>query len=166
MFIDNKYTKTYFRLVQRAKELNRVKVINDGCEVHHIIPRSLGGGNSIENLVTLTYKEHRVCHRLLISMTEGQYKYKMMYAYKFFNKAYDTSGVPQWGNRGPEVYRRGVLTRKQRNNYKMGKDNNFCKPEIIEIVRKRIKEDNPMKDSKQGQRQPPFESQPPTLQRL
>ena len=34
-------------------------------EVHHIIPRYMGGGNSDENLVRLTYRQHILAHLLL-----------------------------------------------------------------------------------------------------
>lgn len=49
-------------------------------EKHHIIPKSLGGDNSKENIVRLTAKEHFVCHRLLCKMTEGKSKQKMILA--------------------------------------------------------------------------------------
>ena len=34
-------------------------------EVHHIVPKCLGGSNKKENLVELTAREHFICHRLL-----------------------------------------------------------------------------------------------------
>ena len=34
-------------------------------EKHHILPRSLGGSNSLENLVALSAREHFICHLLL-----------------------------------------------------------------------------------------------------
>ena len=37
-------------------------------EKHHIIPRSLGGGNTPENLIKLTAREHFICHLLLTHM--------------------------------------------------------------------------------------------------
>ena len=38
------------------------------CEQHHIVPRSLGGLNTKENLVLLTAREHFVAHLLLVKM--------------------------------------------------------------------------------------------------
>lgn len=49
-------------------------------ENHHIIPRSLGGTNCIDNLVTLTAREHYIVHLLLVYFTEGQDRYKMLCA--------------------------------------------------------------------------------------
>ncbi|QJT71792.1 hypothetical protein TH1_110 [Shewanella phage Thanatos-1] len=37
-------------------------------EIHHIVPRSMGGSNSKNNLVKLTYREHFVAHMLLFKI--------------------------------------------------------------------------------------------------
>ena len=88
MFIDNKYTKTYFRIVNRAKSENRIKTSNFYYELHHINPKSLGGSNQNDNKVLLTFKEHYICHRLLCYMVlEQSHKNKMRYAiYMLCNK--------------------------------------------------------------------------------
>lgn len=64
MFISNKYTKTYFTLIDRAKS----RPLPNKFEKHHIVPKSMGGSNKKENLVALTIKEHRLCHILLTKM--------------------------------------------------------------------------------------------------
>lgn len=77
MFIDNKYTRWYFSIIAQAHI--RVNSL-DYYEKHHIIPKSLGGGNG-SNVVKLSAKEHFVCHRLLPKMmVEPTHKYKMLYA--------------------------------------------------------------------------------------
>jgi hypothetical protein len=40
----------------------------------------MGGSNDKENLVELTAREHFICHWLLIKMTEGEDRSKMLYA--------------------------------------------------------------------------------------
>jgi len=76
MFKDNKYTKYYTLITDAAKTRN-----NEGyIEHHHIIPQSLGGSNDKKNLVGLTAREHFICHWLLIKMTEGEARSKMLYA--------------------------------------------------------------------------------------
>ena len=153
MFLENKYTKIYYNIINRAIEQNRIKEQHDGFQTHHIIPRCFGGTDDATNLVVLTYKEHRVCHRLLINMTTNDAKYKMMYAYKLFNKHYDTSGAPTPQIYStPESYVKMVKTRKRQGTYKTGKDNIFSTPEIIEQVRQRMIDNNPMKAPKQRQR--------------
>ena len=153
MFLDNKYTKIYYNIINLAIKQNRIKERHDGFQTHHIIPRCFGGTNDITNLVVLTYKEHRVCHRLLINMTANDAKYKMMYAYKLFNKHYDTSGAPTPQIYStPESYIKMVKTRKRQGTYKTGKDNIFSTPEIVEQVRQRMIDNNPMKTPEQRQR--------------
>ena len=76
IFIDNKYTKWYNAIVDRAKK----RVTSGYTEKHHIIPKSLRGSNESFNLVKLTAREHFVCHLLLVRMVNGTYKRKMSYA--------------------------------------------------------------------------------------
>lgn len=76
MFKENKYTKYYTLLTDRAKN----RVLTEYTERHHIIPQSLGGSNDKDNLVDLTAREHFICHWLLIKMTEGEHRGKMLYA--------------------------------------------------------------------------------------
>lgn len=75
-FIYNKYTRIYYNIIERAK----TRAVVDYTEKHHIIPRSLGGDNSQDNLVRLTAREHFVCHLLLTRITQGQDKRKMISA--------------------------------------------------------------------------------------
>jgi hypothetical protein len=73
MYLDNKYTRIYYSIVNRARDRKLIGYI----EKHHIIPKSLGGNDSSENLVKLIAREHFICHRLLTKMTEGESKSKM-----------------------------------------------------------------------------------------
>jgi hypothetical protein len=77
MFLDNKYTKVYYKLIERSKN----RVISGYKEKHHIIPRSLGGGNDKENLTPLTAREHYIAHVLLVKMTTGSDRHKMLFAF-------------------------------------------------------------------------------------
>jgi hypothetical protein len=84
IFIDNKYTKIYYCIVDaaRARDLSK----NTYKEVHHIIPRSLSGSNLAENLVALTAREHFLCHWLLTKMTSGCDQQKMIFAFTLMLK--------------------------------------------------------------------------------
>jgi hypothetical protein len=68
----------YSKIIERAKE----RVLSDDIykEQHHILPKSLGGSDSSDNLVFLTGREHLVCHLLLIKMTDSEHKAKMVNA--------------------------------------------------------------------------------------
>lgn len=81
MFLDNKYTKVYYQLIENA--LNR-EMGESYYEKHHIVPKSLGGEDCIENLVCLFPREHYVAHHLLTKMLEGQDRCKMTFALHTF----------------------------------------------------------------------------------
>lgn len=76
IFLENKYKKWYFNIIDAAKINGRVGYI----EKHHIIPKSLGGSDSKDNLVNLTAREHFLCHLLLIKCTSGYDKKLMLFA--------------------------------------------------------------------------------------
>lgn len=76
MFIQNKYTQWYNNIIDRAKH----REITGYTEKHHIIPKSLGGSDDKENLVSLTAREHFICHYLLTKMTTGLDKRSMWHA--------------------------------------------------------------------------------------
>lgn len=85
LFINNKYSKMYFNIIEKAIKENRVKLpVSDTnfiyYESHHIIPRSLGGNK--EQVAILTAKEHFICHLLLCKMTTGKARSKMLHALK------------------------------------------------------------------------------------
>lgn len=81
MFIDNKYTQLYYKIIEKAKSKNY-----DVFEKHHIIPKSLGGSNKKDNLVKLSLKEHFICHRLLVKMTKEKHQEKMIKALYLMSK--------------------------------------------------------------------------------
>lgn len=78
VFIQNKYTNWYNGIIDNA--IARTLSPDTYTERHHIIPKSLGGDNSPENLVKLTAREHFICHMLLVRMTAGKDKRGMAYA--------------------------------------------------------------------------------------
>ena len=83
MFKTNKYTKTYYNIINRAQDRD----LSGYTEGHHIIPRSLGGSDDPSNIVRLTAREHYICHLLLTKMVtnEGD-RAKMVLAAMWFKK--------------------------------------------------------------------------------
>jgi len=63
-FLNNKYTKTYYAIINNAK----IRYWDGYSETHHIIPRCIGGDDESSNLIELTAHEHLVCHLLLRKM--------------------------------------------------------------------------------------------------
>lgn len=58
------YGKIYQSLTQSRKQIRETKK-SVGYELHHIIPRCMGGSDTTDNLVSLTYREHYIAHWLL-----------------------------------------------------------------------------------------------------
>lgn len=58
------YQKIYDDLIGRAK----CRALEGYTEIHHIIPRCMGGTDDLENLVSLTPEEHYVAHQLLVKI--------------------------------------------------------------------------------------------------
>jgi hypothetical protein len=100
IFIDNKYTRWYYAIVERAqRRASTRKQANEllgYSERHHIIPESFftnrqrtgtagwvaGNPNDSNNLVFLTAREHFFCHLLLTKMCEdGIASKKMIFAF-------------------------------------------------------------------------------------
>ena len=76
MFIKNKYYNYYYSLINKSRN----RLLEEYSEKHHIIPKSIGGNDSVENLVSLTAREHFIAHLLLTKITFGENKSKMINA--------------------------------------------------------------------------------------
>lgn len=63
------YQLIYNQLV--AKAIVRDTDTSEYYEVHHIVPRCLGGDNSLSNLVKLTAREHFIAHLCLVRIYPG-----------------------------------------------------------------------------------------------
>ena len=68
------YQKVYTSLISN-RIANPLKKSNDlYVEIHHIVPRCLGGSDEPENLVRLTAREHFIAHRLLAKIHRSDSK--------------------------------------------------------------------------------------------
>lgn len=78
MFIENKYTRAYYTIINKALQ----DTSREGYyEIHHILPKSLGGSHEPFNLVKLNAKEHYIAHLLLTKMCiDSTHTNKMIYA--------------------------------------------------------------------------------------
>lgn len=72
----NKYRRWYNQLIKRAHG----RKLDCYSEKHHIKPRALGGGDKLNNLVRLTYREHFLAHWLLTKFTKGEERRAMLWA--------------------------------------------------------------------------------------
>lgn len=84
------YEKTYTNLVAsrkfRSSEFSLDRFVplarRSGYEIHHILPKCMGGSDAVENLVLLTSREHFLAHWLLHNMHKNErslsYAFHMM----------------------------------------------------------------------------------------
>lgn len=78
-----KYKLKYEKFILVLK--NRILPENEYFEIHHILPRSLGGTDDKDNLIKLTAREHYIAHAMLLKMKfQGVYHSKMAYAFCTF----------------------------------------------------------------------------------
>lgn len=73
------YKARYEKFIEALKG----QVIVGAYEVHHIVPRSLGGTDEKENLIKLTPRQHYIAHWMLWKAYRG----KMAQAFFFMNNA-------------------------------------------------------------------------------
>ena len=76
--LDNKYSKIYQNFIKQCKI--RKTLATDFYEIHHILPKSIGGSDEESNLIKLTPREHFFAHLLLSRMFTGDEKIKMTHA--------------------------------------------------------------------------------------
>lgn len=105
MFNNNKYTNIYYRIIENLS-------CKEG-ETHHIVPKSLGGTNEKENLVTVSPRVHFILHKLLCRMvTQEKHKKSMYYAlFQMMNRK-----VCKFTSRDYEIARSFVKERMQKDN--------------------------------------------------
>lgn len=101
MFIQNKYFKCYYNIINGAKS----RTLTSYYEVHHIIPKSLGGSNNKDNLINLTAREHFICHWLLTKFTEGTYRRSMIFAFNALANL-NNSSQPRYKSKTYELVRK------------------------------------------------------------
>lgn len=125
MFYDSKYTKLYFKLISIYGGQNGEK--------HHIVPKSLGGTNDKDNLVSVPPRVHFILHRLLVKMCKsdlaiGKMRYalwRMMHPQsKAHNRRYSVSS---------KLYESLKAHQKQ----KLRENNPMKRPEVVEKFKKK-----------------------------
>ena len=70
------YKFKYHSFIDKRRQRPLIK--EKGYEIHHIIPKSIGGSNKKSNLVKLTYREHFIAHRMLSKCYRGWRAGKMI----------------------------------------------------------------------------------------
>jgi len=135
----NKYTKWYSAITANAKQ----RQLDSYTERHHILPESLGGPDTADNLVDLTAREHFVCHWLLTKIyPTGEEHWKMLNALRMMRaenpnqKRYQTKITGRVYAKLKEEYSKLQSIKVS------GKGNGFYGKHHTEEAKRRIKEAN------------------------
>lgn len=121
-FIDNKYKKWYLNIIEDRK--NRILDTNEYYEKHHIIPKSIGGEDKQFNIISLTAREHFICHLLLIRMVQEKDVYKMVHAMTRFSKKINNSIEYELLRKSISKYSKGKYNKSYNKIWVHRKDNN------------------------------------------
>jgi hypothetical protein len=120
MFIENKYTKWYYSIINNR--MNNPHEKTAYTEKHHIIPKSFDGSNERKNLVRLSAREHFLVHWLLTKMRETKdHTIKMNHALLRLMSASETLALHKWSKWQYEVAKnkKSLALKEARN---IGKD--------------------------------------------
>lgn len=148
IFLNNKYTKWYFNIIESVKCKNRIKLRKSDIsyvyyENHHIVPKSLGGSDIKTNLVLLTLKEHYIVHLLLCNMQQTKNnRYKMIDAFRRFCYGNDETKHTRrkyeyWKYLEIEKYNDGIWMSSFKNKISNTRKNQYKNP-IFAVKHKQI----------------------------
>lgn len=87
------YLKIYNSLISKAQTRGWIKsdnTLENPIEIHHIVPKSMGGSDEPSNLVGLTLREHVIAHILLAKAHGGLY-WRAAYGMMFGNRLNEIS---------------------------------------------------------------------------
>ena len=114
------YQRIYDTIIQNAKSRNK---LNCYMEKHHIIPKSEGGINKIDNLVYLTPKEHFIVHKLLYKIQPENYN--RMLSFLMMSNRFSI----KWGN----LYEEARINFSKNHHYKTKRIKEImAKPKTLE----------------------------------
>jgi hypothetical protein len=140
------YKKIYDKIIENR--LNNPLDETEYGEKHHIIPRSLGGSDEVQNLVRLTAREHFICHALLAEMYEdGKTEwYKMNLAFEMMRFS-NTTQLRYINSRLYELKKKD-FSKAHSWNQSGERNSQYGKPRPTEVrlkIRKSLKMDKPTK---------------------
>ena len=74
----------------------------DGLQIHHVIPRGRGGGNSTMNLITLCWRCHAAAHGTIINPGQPSAQDIEQACVEYVSDYYANQGRP-WSPWGPQA---------------------------------------------------------------
>jgi hypothetical protein len=137
------HKQIYQNIINKSKFQNRSKK-DSYFEKHHIVPKTVGGDNSSENIVLLTAKEHFVCHHLLCFI----YPESKSLKFAFWAMCNQVSGdVKRDYKVTARTYEDTKLKFKEVNSL-LHKGKKLSDEHLLKIKTRMLSDDNPMKGRK------------------
>lgn len=107
------YERIYNQLISRAK----TRILNGYKERHHIVPKCIGGTDTLDNLIDLTAREHFIAHKLLCEIYPNNHK--LLYAHwVMVNKAQSNTQQRLYNISSKEYERIKLLVSESRKLFK------------------------------------------------
>lgn len=137
------HIQIYQNIINKSKSEHRSKK-NSYFERHHIIPKSVGGDNSKDNIVLLTPKEHFICHHLLCFI----YPNSKSLHFAFWAMCNQLKGdVKRDYKISSRTYESARLKFKEVNSL-IHKGKKLSPEHLLKIKKRMLSDDNPMKGLK------------------
>jgi hypothetical protein len=137
------HKQIYQNIINKSKSQYRTKK-ESYFERHHIVPKSVGGDNSKENLVLLTPKEHFVCHHLLCFIYPDSKSLK----FAFWSMCNQLKGDLKRDYKvSSRTYEEAKLKFKEVNS-SLHKGKKLSEEHLLKIKNRMLSENNPMKGLK------------------
>jgi hypothetical protein len=117
----------------------RMQVPDGYSELHHIVPRCMGGGDESANLIRLPAREHFIAHQCLAKIHKGEFRGKLIVAaflmskdgkhgsrdYAWLRTQYqEASRLRNTGNKHSLGFKHSAETRAKWSQQRMGKKQN------------------------------------------
>ena len=99
------YQKIYKDLIQTAQLRPDISILNGYTEMHHILPKSMGGSDNKDNLVKLTAREHFIAHWLLWRIHKNK---AMAFAFHSMSVKSTSTKERYYNSRGYEIARKAM----------------------------------------------------------
>lgn len=159
----SKYVKWYENLITHAKQ-NKEIIESSYYETHHILPKCLNGTDSVDNLVSLTARQHFVAHWILTRIYKNSEAYtKLLFAFNAMTR--DRTGNRYYSGKGYEIARKllgNQLSKERKGNWTIGEDNAMHGKSVYErwvelygediADKKMVDYSNKMKESTTGEK--------------
>lgn len=105
------YSNLYDLFIASRRKIEKITIEAGYYEIHHVLPRSMGGSNAQENLIALSVRDHIFAHSLLAKAYGGKtwYAYWMMINGTASARAKKAGELVRISSRSASIARRNLV---------------------------------------------------------